>query len=75
MRNITMRQAEQAVRGIHKVYPDADCKILDWRDTGEGIKILPQGIDPYTVSMNLSIKLPKGTFLEPGYGSLGLYWI
>ncbi|EKF22987.1 hypothetical protein C731_2990 [Mycolicibacterium hassiacum DSM 44199] len=75
MRYPNMRQAKQAVRAIERRFPDSDCKILDWRDSGYGIRILPQAMDPYTIAMEDIPGLPKGTFLEPGYGSLGLYFI
>lgn len=71
MANVTMKQARQAAAAIEKFtgYP---CKVLDWRDSGEGIRLLPEW-DPYELSMSDIPGMPKGTFIEPGYGSLGIY--
>jgi hypothetical protein len=75
MKKVNLKQAGQAQRAIQKAFPYVIVEILDWRDSGEGIRLLPHGADPVSISQADIPGLPKGTFLEPGYGSLGLYYI
>lgn len=77
MAHATMQQIDQAVKALRAAYPDQDFKVLDWRDSGEGIRILPETLDPLWISVQDAEDkipgMPDGMFLEPGYGSLGLF--
>ena len=75
MKKVNLKQAGQAQRAIQKAFPCVIVEILDWREEGEGIRLLPHGEDPVVISLADIPGLPKGTFLEPGYGSLGLYYV
>ena len=69
--NITIHVARKAAKAI-EAFDGGECRILDWRDSGEGIRLVPAG-DPYWLAMQEIPGLPEGTYLEVGYGSLGIY--
>lgn len=73
MRNITITQARKAAKAIES-FTGAPCRVLDWRDSGEGIRLVPDE-DPYWLALQDIPGLPAGTYVEVGYGSLGLYRI
>lgn len=79
--SITRSDIDQVVAAIRSSFPEdfADPESLvvcDFRDDGEGFKIVPHGLDPLVIAAALNDAhpgMPQGTHVEVGWGGMYLY--
>lgn len=72
-----MHMNKRAAEVINEVFETTGARVVDWRDSDEGIIIVVDeaGLDAIDVSLNATVHgaLPRRTFLEPiNSGSLRL---
>jgi hypothetical protein len=81
--SITHADVDQAVSAIRSAFPGCfdepeSLVVCDFRDEGEGFKIVPHGMDPVEVSAVLNDGypgMPERTYFEVSWGGLYLHRI